>query len=290
MPLPYDITKAIDYNRKRPGAISAHRVAQLVAHWQGTHPPLLVDGCMGPLTVDSIDLSLSGPAVPAPVVVAPSAPVVVPKPPSVVTIVLIGAVPNLTVDEVEARWERAGQLPIAYVLGAGGKDCKSDSDPRSTITRDGKQLFGADCTGASNWAEGVPKFQKNFSQYGGWQNTDAIIADARGKQEIWELLDRPVRGCGLVFAGIDFDHDGDRERIGHKAWVSAVDPAFDPKHPDYRLVTIWDCAGSNAKLPGSHGAIAKHPAGYFNGKDTYKGVTDPRWATVCVWNKHIPKP
>ena len=62
------------------------------------------------------------------------------------------------------------------------------------------------------------------------------------------------------------------------------------KHPDYRLVEIYDCAGSNSsKVPGAKGDVALLDRRYFNGKATFKGVTDPRWATVAVWCKTVAR-
>lgn len=199
---------------------------------------------------------------------------------------LVDWIPGLKPDDVEGRWASMSKLAIEYVLGAGGRDPNAN-DPRSE--KNGK--LGLDCTGADAYASALSRLQPHFPYYGGWINTDSIVADARGNQVLFELLDRPVRGCGLVFAGIDFDHDGDRERIGHKSWVSRVLAGFNPKKPDYRLVEIWDCAGSNSKLvPGAVGDVAKHVAGYFNGKDTFRDVTKAEWATIAVWNKATGRP
>lgn len=262
----YNKTNAVDVTPDSP------IFAGLVEGYQTAHA-LDADGKLGPKTRAAVIAGL-------PTTVGVPGPLS-PKP----KIELVNWIPGLLPNDVEERWMHMSTLPIGYVLGAGGKDPHA-SDPRSE--KDGK--FGLDCTGGDSYASAIARFQKNFPLYGGWINTDSIVADARGDQVLFELLDKPVRGCGLVFCGIDFDHDGDRERIGHKAWVSAIDPSFDPKHPDYRLVTIWDCAGSNSTLAGAVGDVMKHPAGYFNGKDTFKGVTNKNWATICVWNKATGRP
>lgn len=267
------LASAQKYNKTEAADVTADSAlfAGLVEGWQAAVEGLDVDGKFGPKTRASVAAHLPVP-VPGPIS---------PKP----KIELVNWIPGLVPADVEKRWSDMSKLAIGYVLGAGGKDPHAP-DPRSE--KDGK--FGLDCTGGDAYASGISRFQKNFPLYGGWINTDSIVADARGDQTLFELLDRPVRGCGLVFCGIDFDHDGDRERIGHKAWVSSVDPSFNPKSPDYKLVTIWDCAGSNSGLAGAVGDVFKHPAGYFNGKATFKGVTNQNWATICVWNKATGRP
>jgi hypothetical protein len=261
----YNATNAVDVTP------DSALLAGLVEGWQAAAGGLTVDGKFGPKTRASVYATLP----------IPTPPVLQPKP----KITLVDWIPGLFPDDVEARWARISKLAIKYLLGAGGRDPHAQ-DPRTWKG----DLYGCDCTGADSYCSGLDRYQPNFTYYGGWMNTDAIVADALGNQEVWELLDRPVRGCGLVFCGIDYDHDGDRERIGHKAWSSKVDPSFDPKKPDYRLVTIWDCAGTNSERPGAVGDVFKHDGGYFNGKETYRDRTDPRWATHCVWNKATGRP
>ena len=276
-----DLLGATEHNRKYLGldAIpekSARRLSFVLAEWQANNA-LAADGCYDNATEALIDAKVKA------LNLSPSRPTV-----GGVKIELERDewIPGLTVDDVEKRWAAMATLPIVYALGSGGKDPRA-ADPRTTC----KHGFGLDCTGAGAHGFGLKRKLKNFSLYGGYMNSDSIVADARGRQEVYEKLDAPVRGCALVFPGIDFDEDGDRERIGHFAWVRRVLPGFDPAHPDYRLVEIYDCAGSNSsKVPGAKGDVALHVAGYFNGKATFKGVTDPKWATVAVWCKTVARP
>lgn len=200
-------------------------------------------------------------------------------------IALPGCILGLTVDAVEKRWERISQLAIVYALSAGGKD-PMDIDPRSTVDRDGAPRFGLDCSGASAYALGLPRRLPTFPLYGGYMNTDSICDDAENGQSLY-MPSEVKRGALLVFPGIDLNHDGKRDRIGHVAWINRVLDGFDPRQPDYSLVEIYDCAGSNSNLPGAKGDVALHRAHYFDAKEHFRGKTDQRWATRAVWCKAI---
>lgn len=264
-----NIESAKKYNGKHATDLQPDTAgfAQLVEAYQ-KGAGLIADGMFGPGT----RAALLGPAP------APAGPL----------IELVDFVPT-TWAQARARWQSFIKLPIRYKLSAGGRDPRAD-DPRSEV--DG--VNGLDCSGAHAAARRFARKQKNFRYYGGWVNTDSMIADARGKQDLYEPLDRPVPGAVLVFCGIDIDNDGKRNRVGHVADVDEIAATFDPKHPNFLYVTIFDCAGSNSELPGSDSDVARHPAGYFNGKDkfTYKGKTyqDDEWKTQILWCRAQGRP
>lgn len=175
------------------------------------------------------------------------------------------------------------RIQIEYALGAGGRNPRS-SDPRSEKLRNGIRRFGLDCSGLVAHAIGFDRYQPNFIPWGGWVNTDSLIEDALGLRQLVEQVMYPEVGALLCFPGVDYDSDGDRDRIGHVAIVSSIARVaeWDPNAPQYHLVDIIDCAGSNSKLPGAVGDVAEHDARYFNGKATFRSRTSPRWATKIL--------
>lgn len=266
----YNLKHASDVT---PGsAILAH----LVAEWQADHA-LSADGEFGPATRAAFARAHA---------VMTPAPIVLPAPMGGAgpTIKLVDWIPGLTIDDIEERWAAMAALDIKYALGSGGRDPRA-ADPRTT----GKRGFGLDCTGAVCHAFGLDRYQPNMKAYGGWCSSDGIYEDATGRQELWELLDRPVRGAALVLPSIDFDSDGDRERIGHGAFVRSA-PAAWTSSSKYADVEIWDCAGSNSTRPGAVGDVWRHQANYFDGKETFRGKTKASWGTISVWCKAIGRP
>lgn len=189
-------------------------------------------------------------------------------------------VPGLGPEDHVTRARAVSLLPVSYELGGGGRNPFA-SDPQGLVTRHGIKRRGLDCSGLVCHALGLDRFQEGYPLNGGWINTDAIVSDARGPQYLFQLTEHPEIGMVLVFPGIDVDHDGDRDRIGHTAIVSGVPAEWNPDRPQWHLLTILDCAPSNSsKVPKAKGDVAEHHAHYFGGKKTFRGRTMDRWGTI----------
>lgn len=187
----------------------------------------------------------------------------------------------VTVEQAIARARALTELPIRYVLGAGGRDPKV-TDPQSEVRRGGRTFRGLDCSGAACYILGFDRYQPEFEPRGGWVNTDGIIEDARGGRQLFEPVDYPEPGCLVVFPGVDLDRDGKRDRIGHVAFVVEPPAEWDPSTPQFELLRIIDCAPSNARISWSKGAVAEHRATYFAGKHRFRGLERERWGSMLV--------
>lgn len=143
---------------------------------------------------------------------------------------------------------------ILYGLGHGGYD------PNARLPSDGQGL--CDCSGfALAWVPGISRDQhdkhKPWSADIPWDNTDAVVADAKGKQELFVLLAEPIPGCAMVY---DRTMSGG-ESCGHCAIVTAVQRDLNGKVT--KIIGI-DCHG------GVRGhticAIEEHDLSYFLAK------------------------
>ncbi len=123
-----------------------------------------------------------------------------------------------------------------YKLGRGGVD-PSDRYPSS-----GEMC---DCSGLASWVMGLPR-KHDFGRYH-WINTDAMLADSRGHQDLFLPLEDPVPGCFVVYG-----RSGNTP--GHVALVTSLDP-----------LTGIDCSSSVSKRTGS--AISERNIEFFLKRD-----------------------
>lgn len=114
---------------------------------------------------------------------------------------------------------------VQYLLGEGGrfyglpwwqvKDCSTVGQKRKLFSFV-PVPHASDCIGFVMWCLGIDRYQpKTFPLYGGWMNTDSIIADARGGQTWWTEVPRwqAVAGDLVVYPS---------SRLGSKGHVGIV--------------------------------------------------------------------
>jgi len=194
---------------------------------------------------------------------------------------------HTTLDECLAR---AHSLlgKVNYVLGAGGRNPEAlDPQTNRTFKRpDGStfERYGCDCAGFVLWSWGLDRLQPDFNFYGGWINTDSMIHDGTSSREFFQEIWYPDVGSIIVFPSVNLDNDSNRERIGHVGLVVEAPNTWDPANPDYSQLQVIHCAGSNWKLAGGdkatrNPAVLETSGKIWNGKDSYKGHTNPKWRT-----------
>ena len=105
---------------------------------------------------------------------------------------------------LRAEWALANGKACTYTMGGGA--VKS-----SALTPWGADNK-CDCSAFADWCAGIDKHGPASPS---WQNTDALVNDGLHalKQDLWRLLDAPVRGCLIVYGG-HTGADGKR-RAGH---------------------------------------------------------------------------
>lgn len=123
----------------------------------------------------------------------------------------------------------------------GGKD-PTAPDPFSRWSKPGSQFVNvtADCIGGAAWCGGFDRFQeKRFAHiYGGWINTDSMRQDAEGPAKCFELLDRPLPGCFVVFKSGQGGH-----QVGHIGTVVDVPLEWDPNEREcWKALGVVDVA------------------------------------------------
>jgi len=115
---------------------------------------------------------------------------------------------NKTLESIALRAEWAcwakPDVKDGYQMGAGQVHANTDHPWDSANL--------CDCSAFADWCAGV---DKHGPASAAWQNTDALVNDGLHalKQDLWRLLDAPVRGCLIVYGG-HTDADGKR-RAGH---------------------------------------------------------------------------
>jgi hypothetical protein len=138
---------------------------------------------------------------------------------------LAGELPIEALDPFVVRGMAPSSCPeIYYRLKDfnGGKD-PTAPDPATRWTVPNGQIINrtSDCIGGAAWCGGFDRFQPaRFGHiYGGWINTDSMLADAMGPQKCFATLERPQVGC-FVVAGSG--SGGRAESIGHIGTVVNV--------------------------------------------------------------------
>lgn len=112
---------------------------------------------------------------------------------------------KLTPEQIAQRAEQADATPVDYYLGGGSNRADSKAPYAPMRLKDGTKVNRAsDCSNFVCWSSGVDKHDKTVRNSKGqrfWWGTDNIVADATGKQRRWKKLDKPVRGCTVVYGG-----------------------------------------------------------------------------------------
>ena len=89
----------------------------------------------------------------------------------------------------------------------------------------GRRVWTADCIGAVCWGFGTDRKQTaRFGTYGGSMNTDSVIIDATGPQDLWVAVPwKDARVGDAVVYGGTIDPVTGKRHPGHIGLVSAVD-------------------------------------------------------------------
>lgn len=120
---------------------------------------------------------------------------------------------TVTADAILLRARAALSLPIAYQLGAGGRN------PTAATPADGAGKL--DCSGFVAWCLGMPRltddpFYLDFA--GGWMNTDGIVADTKDARGLFNKVpDGHAKPADLLVFG-----KGPGRSYGHVGIVSRV--------------------------------------------------------------------
>lgn len=157
-------------------------------------------------------------------------------------------------EALKRAWLMANAKPTRYKLGAGGRNPEA---PTPFTVKDG--VLGSDCIGFVLWCLGQDRYQPGkFPYYDGWINTDSCIADATGKQVLFERIRRPELGALVLFPGIVDRKTGKRKRIGHVGIIVGL-PAEWPSPVEWELmrakdrtallkqVQVIDCAAATSR-------------------------------------------
>jgi hypothetical protein len=138
-------------------------------------------------------------------------------------------------------------IQYSHLPGQNGGFDPRAPDCASRWERNGMTLLTSDCVGFYCWVRGVDRYQPvRFPLFGGWQNTDSIIQDAKGRAKCWRIVDRPYPGCAVVYPGTFLA--GVRVKMGHIGAVWSVPAEYAPKETEWwREVKVADCHGPRLK-------------------------------------------
>jgi hypothetical protein len=173
----------------------------------------------------------------------------------------------MTVDSIvltdEQRAQRAERLAAGPIPGGeiiwyfldpelgvrnGGRDPEADHCASVWKDGNGKVWWTCDCVALTVYAQGWCRRPRAFTEYvsngRGAINTDSMLADARRTESVVKLLTMPRRGCVITMPSIR-KVGGGRATPGHTGVVVSVDPAFDPRRPDLRLVRVAHASPRN---------------------------------------------
>ena len=131
----------------------------------------------------------------------------------------------------------AKRQTIKYRLSKynGGKDPYADHPADWSY---GLRTPTSDCAGFVAWALGYDRKQiGTFPKWGGWINTDSMIAEARQFGDWFEEISEPEVGCLLVTPSIY--KGGKRTKVGHVGMVVEVPEVWDG---DTRSLTVVHCS------------------------------------------------
>jgi hypothetical protein len=136
---------------------------------------------------------------------------------------------------------------------------------------DALPTLACDCSGFVCWALGVPRDDAPLP--GGWINTDAMFADALGKQTLFGPVQGPATpGCLLVYPKPSNARRAGQP--GHVGIITAVDATG-------RVTQVLHCAPANFKIAPADGL----PRNAIAETDTALFDEDPR-TLVVAWRQH----
>jgi hypothetical protein len=145
---------------------------------------------------------------------------------------------------------------VVYKLGEGGRDpwATNCSTPWESRLRHGGTFSlvsvpASDCVGFALWCLGVDRYQpETFPLWGGWMNTDSMIADARGGRTWWEEIPRWKAQVGdLVVYGAKYLGLSK----GHVGVVVGVTPYAGQQAKVWTdRLTVAHCSSGHQKLLG----------------------------------------
>lgn len=172
-----------------------------------------------------------------------------------------------------------------YILGTGDywphKQSGKEVDVPWTAR---KGEWGTDCAGfAVCWAWKLRRHRPGFNK-GPWAtvsddlNTDSVFEDATHKQELFTVVTHPAPGDLVLYPSVR--RDGKRILIGHVGLIEKVPAEWDPKDPQYDLLTIIQSYGPNRRKP----AVRRTDGSLWDHHDDYWA----KYPTVIIRPKERP--
>lgn len=133
----------------------------------------------------------------------------------------------------------------------GGVD-PTAPDPGARWSKPGSAFVNrtADCMAGVAWVGGFDRYQpqRGIHIWGGRFNCDSMLIEATSSARCFEQLDAPEPGCIVVYGSEDYDHDGDRDRVGHTGTVVSVPSVWDPDNREcWAQLGVVDIAGRTGR-------------------------------------------
>lgn len=130
--------------------------------------------------------------------------------------------------------------PIEYRLEPGYNGGANPDAAHPASWSFGYRTPTADCVGLVAWAMGFDRYQPDgrFPWWGGWVNTNSMIADATRTRTYFEQIPAPELGCAIVY-------ETQGGTIGHVGLV--VDPLPAEWGGNWRDLRVIDCAASHSR-------------------------------------------
>lgn len=181
-------------------------------------------------------------------------------------------------------------IRYSIVGGRNGGTNPDASDPASrwrTVLRTLRAT--CDCSGLQAWCLGFDRRQEDFAP--GWDffNTVSMIAEAQTRAAWFEIIPAPETACLVVYPSIDYDDDGDRDRVGHTGMVVGMVGAdgkplreikWDPARPAFDRLRVVHCSAGNDRVLDR--AIAETDGGAWANRERYKARRHARWGSVFL--------
>lgn len=132
----------------------------------------------------------------------------------------------------------------------GGTD-PTAPDPAARWSRPGSKFVNRtlDCFAGMCWVEGFDRLQEKRAArvWEGRLNCDSMIIEATHYRECFEILPEPELGSIVAYESVDYDHDGDRDRVGHTGVVVRLPRKWDPSRREcWEELGVVDCASRGA--------------------------------------------
>lgn len=167
-----------------------------------------------------------------------------------------------------------------YLLGTG--DYHPGLEDTPWTQQGGSADWGSDCAGfAISWAWKLRRHRPGFN-VGPWAtvaddiNSDSALEDSLHKKELFTWVAQPQPGDLLIYPSI---HLGGKRFIGHVGLVEVAPAAWDPRAPNYSLLTIIQCHGPNHSRPGvvrTDGSIWAHHDSIWPKPEHRTSIVRPR--------------